>query len=222
VTTSSPNNPTATPSPTSRFVVTLTGGIGSGKTTVANMFGELGAALVDTDAIAHRLSAPGGLAIAAISATFGAAFINQEGAMDRAKMRAHVFSDSTARKKLEAILHPLIRSETAREATDAQGDYVMLVVPLLVESADWKKRAGRVLVVDCSVETQIARVMLRNQLSRTEVEAIIAVQASRAQRLAAADDVIENDADAAALKPQIARLHAKYVRLAKTNDVQHL
>ena len=210
------------PSPTSRFVVTITGGIGSGKTTVANMFGELGAALVDTDAIAHRLSAPGGLAIAAISTTFGTEFISQDGAMDRVRMRAHVFADSAARKKLEAILHPLIRSETAREAGDAQGDYVMLVVPLLVESADWKRRAGRVLVVDCSVETQIARVMLRNQLSRPEVEAIIAAQASRAQRLAAADDVIENDADAAALKPQIARLHAQYLTLAKTNDVQHL
>lgn len=222
MTTSAHDNITASSPLTTRFAVTLTGGIGSGKTTVANMFGELGAALVDTDAIAHRLSAPGGLAIAAISATFGSEFINQDGAMDRARMRTHVFADSAARKKLEAILHPLIRSETAREAAQAQGDYLMLVVPLLVESPDWKKRAARVLVVDCSVETQIARVMLRNQLSRTEVEAIIAVQASRAQRLAAADDVIENDADAAALKPQIARLHAQYVMLAKTNDAQHL
>lgn len=204
------------------FSVGLTGGIGSGKTTVADLFGERGAALIDTDAIAHRLTMPGGAAIDAIRATFGDRFIGADGAMDRARMRAHVFADAAARKRLEAVLHPLIRSETARAAQAARGDYLIFVVPLLVESQQWRTRTSRILVVDCSEEVQIARVMQRNGMTRAQVEAIMAAQATRAERLAAADDVIENNGNAAALLPQIERLHALYLSMAKTNRDGHL
>jgi dephospho-CoA kinase len=204
------------------FSIGLTGGIGSGKTTVANLFGERGAALIDTDAIAHQLTTPGGAAIDAIRAGFGDEFIGADGAMDRARMRAHVFADAGARKRLEAVLHPLIRSETARAAQEARGDYLIFVVPLLVESQQWRTRTSRILVVDCSEEVQIARVMQRNGMVRTQVEAIMAAQATRAERLAAADDVIENNGDTAALLPQIERLHALYLAMAKTNRDGHL
>ncbi|MFL9879249.1 dephospho-CoA kinase [Herbaspirillum rhizosphaerae] len=204
------------------FSIGLTGGIGSGKTTVANLFGELGAAIIDTDAIAHQLTVPGGAAIAAIRTSFGDDFITAEGAMDRAKMRAHVFTDVDARKQLESILHPLIRSETARAAAEARGDYLIFVVPLLVESQQWRNRTSRILVVDCSEEVQISRVMQRNAMSRAQVEAIMAAQATRAERLAAADDVIENNLDTTALIPQIAALYARYLSLAKTNSGDHL
>ena len=204
------------------FSIGLTGGIGSGKTTVADLFGERGAALIDTDAIAHQLTTPGGAAIDAIRATFGDDFIGADGAMDRARMRAHVFADAGARKRLEAVLHPLIRSETARAAQAARGDYLIFVVPLLVESQQWRTRTSRILVVDCSEEVQIARVMQRNGMTRTQVEAIMTAQATRAERLAAADDIIENNGDTAALLPQIERLHALYLAMAKTNRDGHL
>ncbi len=204
------------------FSIGLTGGIGSGKTTVADLFGERGAALIDTDAIAHQLTTPGGAAIDAIRAAFGDDFIGADGAMDRARMRAHVFADAGARKRLEAVLHPLIRSETARAAQAARGDYLIFVVPLLVESQQWRTRTSRILVVDCSEEVQIARVMQRNGMTRTQVEAIMTAQATRAERLAAADDIIENNGDTAALLPQIERLHALYLAMAKTNRDGHL
>jgi dephospho-CoA kinase len=211
--TTSPANPA-----NARFSVGLTGGIGSGKTTVANLFGARGAAIIDTDAIAHALTTPGGLAINAIRASFGADFITPEGAMDRARMRAHVFTETTARKQLEAILHPLIRDETMRAAARAQGAYLIYVVPLLVESLQWQGRTTRILVVDCAEEIQISRVMQRNGMSRSQVEAIMAAQASRAQRLAAADDVIQNEHDSEALKPLIEQLHGHYLRLAENHD----
>ncbi|MFJ9534640.1 dephospho-CoA kinase [Herbaspirillum sp. NPDC101396] len=204
------------------FSIGLTGGIGSGKTTVADLFGERGAALIDTDAIAHQLTTPGGAAIDAIRATFGDDFIGADGAMDRPRMRAHVFADAGARKRLEAVLHPLIRSETARAAQAARGDYLIFVVPLLVESQQWRTRTSRILVVDCSEEVQIARVMQRNGMTRAQVEAIMKAQATRTERLAAADDVIENNGDTAALLPQIERLHALYLAMAKTNRDGHL
>lgn len=213
---------TSSPTHQALFSIGLTGGIGSGKTTVANLFGELGAAIIDTDAVAHQLTVPGGAAIAAIRTAFGDDFITAEGAMDRGKMRAHVFADVDARKRLESILHPLIRSETARAAAEARGDYLIFVVPLLVESQQWRNRTSRILVVDCSEEVQIGRVMQRNAMSRAQVEAIMAAQATRTDRLAAADDVIENNLDTAALIPQIAALHARYLSLAKTNSGDHL
>lgn len=197
------------------FAVGLTGGIGSGKTTVADLFAAHGVAIVDTDLIAHRITAPGGAAMPLVRQAFGPQFVAPDGALDRARMRALVFSDDTARARLEAITHPLIRAETEREREASAGPYVVIVVPLLVESGAWKSRVERVLVVDCSVETQIARVMRRNAFSREQVLAIIARQTSREARLAAADDVIVNDnAPLGQLAQQVQRLHERYLALA--------
>jgi dephospho-CoA kinase len=197
------------------FVVGLTGGIGSGKSTVADLFAAHGVPLVDTDLIAHRITAPHGMAMPRIAAEFGTAFIAADGSLDRARMRELVFSDDGARKRLEAITHPLIRAETEREQREAQGPYVIVVVPLLVESGSWKSRVNRVLTVDCSVDTQISRVMSRNGFSRDQVLAIIARQAMREARLAAADDVIDNDnAPLDALKAQVDAQHRAYLSLA--------
>jgi dephospho-CoA kinase len=197
-----------------RFSVGLTGGIGSGKSTVAGIFAAHGAAIIDTDLIAHQLTAPEGVALPEIRARFGDAFITKRGAMDRAKMRAYVFSDPAAKARLESILHPLVRMETERAAAQAEGAYLMFVVPLLVESGTWKQRVSRVLVVDCDEQTQIRRVTTRNGLPEQQIRAIMATQASRQQRLAVADDVIDNDGDVPTLTPQVERLHTSYAALA--------
>mgnify|MGYP000871074879 CR=1 FL=1 len=173
----------------------LTGGIGSGKSTVADMFALLGAVVIDADAISRATTAPGGPAIQPIAEAFGAEFIAADGALDRARMRQASFSDSAARAKLEAIIHPLVGQETARRerAAEAAGAIcVVFDVPLLVESRRWRKRVDRVLVVDCVPELQISRVMARSGLARDEVERIIASQASRMDRLRAADIVLFN------------------------------
>jgi dephospho-CoA kinase len=197
------------------FAVGLTGGIGSGKSTVADLFAAHGVPLVDTDLIAHRITAPHGVAMPQIAAEFGDAFVAADGSLDRARMRTLVFSDDGARKRLESITHPLIRAETEREWNEAQGPYVIVVVPLLVESGSWKTRVNRVLTVDCSVDTQISRVMSRNGFSREQVLAIIARQATREARLAAADDVIDNDnAPLDALKAQVDAQHRAYLSVA--------
>jgi len=202
-----------------RFVVGLTGGIGSGKSTVADLFAARGVPIIDTDLIAHRVTAPGGAAMEHIARQFGASFVAPDGSLDRAKMRALVFSDDTARGRLEAITHPLIRAETERERSEARGPYLIVVVPLLVESGSWKARVNRVLVVDCSVEMQIARVMRRNAFNREQVLAIIARQATREARLAAADDVIVNEgASVEALGVEVDELHRRYVALASLKD----
>ena len=175
----------------------LTGGIGSGKSTVSQMLQARGAAVMDADAIARSLTAPQGAAMAAIAHTFGAAFITPDGALNRDHMRAHVFSKPQAKQELEAIIHPLVAQETQRQAQVAidNGHHTLVFdVPLLVESGTrWRAQVDRILVVDCLEETQIQRVMARNGLSREAVEAIIAAQASRTQKLAAADWVIYND-----------------------------
>ncbi|ACC71830.1 dephospho-CoA kinase [Paraburkholderia phymatum] len=197
------------------FAVGLTGGIGSGKSTVGDLFAKRGVTLVDTDVIAHRVTAPNGLAMPAIAAEFGASFVAEDGSLDRARMRALVFSDENARKRLEAITHPLIRAETERQRQHVTGPYVIVVVPLLVESGSWKTRVNRVLAVDCSVETQIDRVMRRNAFTREQVLAIIARQATRDARLAAADDVIVNDGRSLEqLDVDVDQLHRSYVSLA--------
>ncbi|MGN6233682.1 MAG: dephospho-CoA kinase [Trinickia sp.] len=197
------------------FAVGLTGGIGSGKTTVADLFATHGVAVVDTDIIAHRITAAGGAAMPLIEQAFGRQFVAPDGALDRAKMRSLVFSDDAAKARLEAITHPLIRSETERERQAAPGPYVVLVVPLLVESGAWKSRVNRVLVVDCRQQTQIARVMRRNAFSRDQVLAIIARQATREARLAAADDVIVNDdTPLDRLAHDVRQLHLRYLALA--------
>jgi dephospho-CoA kinase len=193
----------------------LTGGIGSGKSFVADLFALQGASIVDTDVIAHQLTAPGGRAMPAIRDAFGADFINADGSLNRAAMRARVFTDGDAKRRLEAILHPLIGADTDAAAQRADGDYVIFVVPLLVESGRWVDRVDRVLVVDCPEALQIARVMQRSQLPAAQVEAIMASQASREQRLAVADDVIVNDGERAAVEAAVARLHAQYLALAR-------
>jgi dephospho-CoA kinase len=204
--------------PAKRFSVGLTGGIGSGKTTVANLFGEWGAAIVDTDLIAHQLTAPGGKAIGAIRAEFGERFLTDGGALDRTRMRDLVFSDPAKKVRLEAILHPLIRSETEAEAERVTGIYTIFVVPLLIESKTWRRRVDRVLVIDCPEETQVARVMARNGMPEAQVRAIMASQVPRAVRLAAADDVLDNGGDAAVLREKAGRLHALYCGLANSAE----
>ena len=197
------------------FSVGLTGGIGCGKSTVADMFAALGAAIIDTDQIAHALTAPHGAAMPALLAEFGVEFATPEGALDRAKMRALVFSDGTARARLEAILHPRIRDATAAAAAIATGDYVIFVVPLLIESGTWRERVTRVLAIDCPEALQVARVMSRSGLTEPQVRAIMAAQVTREQRRAAADDIIVNDDGLDALRPQVELLHAMYLSLSK-------
>lgn len=198
----------------SAYIVGLTGGIGSGKSTVAELFVDHGAALVDTDAIAHELTGPGGAAMPALLGEFGAGVATPEGALDRAAMRQLVFADHGVRARLEAILHPLIRRVSSERCAAATAPYVILAVPLLVESGSYRQRCDRIAVVDCPESLQIERVMARSGLSAAEVRAIMAAQASRAQRLAAADDILANDGDLAALAARVAWLHADYLRRA--------
>jgi dephospho-CoA kinase len=175
----------------------LTGGIGSGKSTVGQMLQERGAAVIDADAIARSVTAAHGTAMPAIAQAFGPDFITPDGALDRERMRAHVFSHPKAKQALEAIIHPLVAQETQRQAQQAiaNGHHTLVFdVPLLVESgARWRAQVDRVLVVDCSEETQIQRVMARNSWKREAVQAVVTAQASRAQKLAAADWVIDNE-----------------------------
>lgn len=201
------------------YIVGLTGGIGSGKSAAAERFAELGAVVIDTDAVAHELTAPNGQAMPAIVAAFGAGMATPEGALDRAAMRRLVFANPAERERLEAILHPLIRTESDRRIAAAAASgapYVILMVPLLVESGSYRNRVERIAVVDCSPETQIRRVMARNGLARAEVERILTAQASREQRLAVADDVIGNDGSLAELLAQIPSLDARYRRNRST------
>jgi dephospho-CoA kinase len=198
----------------SRFVVGLTGGIGSGKSAAADEFARLGATVVDTDAIAHELTQAGGAALPEIVRIFGKDFI-RDGKMDRRRMRERVFSDPVAKKMLEGLLHPLIREESKRRIAAAEGPYVVHVVPLLIESPDYRRRVDRVLVVDAPEEAQLARVRARSGLAEDEVRAIVRTQAAREARLAAADDVIDNAGPLDALRNQVAALHQKYLQFAK-------
>ena len=197
------------------FVVGLTGGIGSGKSAAAAEFERLGASVVDTDAIAHALTAAGGAAMGEIRKRFGAEILAASGALDRDKMRARVFADPAAKKALEALLHPLIREESRRRIAAARAPYVIHVVPLLVESPDYRSRVDRVLVIDAPEALQVERVRSRSGLSESEVRAILAAQATRAERLAAADDVIENRGTIEALREQVAALHRKYLEYSQ-------
>jgi dephospho-CoA kinase len=196
------------------FVVAVTGGIGSGKTTVAKLFETLGAGLVDTDEIAHELTRPGAAAIERIRRRFGDEVLTAEGALDRARLRGLVFQDPAARRDLEAILHPLIRAEVGERVRANLASYVILVVPLLIETGGYRELAQRVLVVDCDEAMQLSRTMARSGLTEAQVRAIMATQAGRAQRLQAADDVILNEAGLAELGEQVRRLHARYLALA--------
>jgi dephospho-CoA kinase len=194
----------------------LTGGIGSGKSTVAALFERHGALVIDADRIARRLSAPGGAAVDGLRAAFGAAAIGSDGALDRAWMRQQAFSDPDIKRRLEALLHPLIRSAMRDEADAAPGPYVMLEIPLLVESGSARSRVDRVLVVDSPRALQLARVAVRSGLAANDTDAIIAVQASRDDRIKAADDILVNAADLAALEARVARLDRFYRAQAAT------
>lgn len=201
----------------SGLVVGLTGGIGSGKSAAADAFAALGAAIVDTDDISRALTGVGGAALPAVRAAFGDTALAADGSLDRQAMRALVFVDAAARQRLEAILHPRIRVEAERRCASALAGgapYVVLVVPLLVESGGYRAGMARVAVVDCDEEMQIARVMARNGLSRAEVERIMGAQASRAERRAAADDIIDNGGDRAHLRRQVEALHRRYLKAA--------
>lgn len=207
-------------SESSGFAVGLTGGIGSGKTAVADMFALLGAAVVDSDAIAHTLTAPGGAAIEAIARQFGAQYIGPDGALNRQRMRERVFRDPSAKSQLESILHPRIRELAMMQASAARGlsPYVMFVVPLLIENGSWRGRVDRVLVIDCSPATQEARVCARSRLDAALVRTIIAQQARRADRLDAADDVLVNEGPVEQLHPRVDWLHRRYCGYAGGGD----
>ena len=197
------------------YCIGLTGGIGSGKSSVADRFAELGAAVIDTDVIAHELTGPDGRAMPAIIATFGSEIINSTGAMDRAAMRDRVFADPEARRKLEAILHPMIRAESALRLQKVTAPYALLVVPLLVENlASYRHLLNCIAVVDCEESQQISRIASRSGLSLGQAKSILAAQAGRASRLQIADDLIENRGDIMALDHQIQQLHHKYLKQA--------
>lgn len=194
------------------YKVGLTGGIGSGKSKVADMLGAWGAAVIDTDVIAHELTAPGGAAIEPIRQAFGPDVIAANGALERPAMRELVFHSPEARRRLENILHPMIREETRSRARVAQGNYVVFVVPLLVESANWQAQLDRVCVVDCDPETQVARVQARSGLTREAIARIMSAQASREERLAAAHDVVVNDGNTSLqdLEHSVRALHERW------------
>lgn len=198
-------------------LVGLTGGIGSGKSTVAALFEARGAAVIDSDKISHSLTRTGGIAIEPIRGAFGDSYLNADGALDRARMRRLIFSDADARQRLEAILHPLIRMQMLAQ-TEAAAPYTLLVIPLLFETGDYLELLQRTLAVDCAEATQIARAMQRSGLSEGEVRAIMAQQIPRAERLRRADDIIRNDAGPDALGSQVDTLHRRYIALSAGSD----
>ena len=200
-------------------LIGLTGGIGSGKTAVSDQLGKLGAGVIDTDVIAHQITAKNGSAIDLIRKHFGSDYIDANGALDRTRMRTLVFTNSAAKNALEAITHPLIRQETIKQAyQQAQYGvpYLVFVVPLLLESGTWIDLIDRLVVVDCPVETQISRVMQRNNLPRAEVEKILQTQASRQDRLSHADFVIEKQGSLNQLAEEVNQLNQKILEINKS------
>ena len=197
-----------------KFIVGVTGGIGSGKSTVAALFAALGAGVVDTDAISRQLTAPGGAAIPAIREKFGDDFINEDGSLSRTVMRERVFNHPPARKQLEAIMHGRIQDAVMAALEAATEPYVLLVVPLLIEVGSYRPILSRVLVVDCEEENQIKRASIRAGMTPTAVRAIMAAQTDRKTRLRVADDVIENNADLASLETVVRQLDRQYRTMA--------
>ena len=196
-------------------VVGLTGGIGSGKSTVADRLAALGASVVDTDEVARHLTGPAGAAMEDLRREFGARYVTLEGALDRDAMRTLAFEDPQARSRLEAILHPAIRAESDARIAGAAGPYVVVVVPLLFESRGYVDRVVRTLVVDCPEESQVSRTMARSGLAESQVRAIMGAQWPRWRRLQAADDVIWNGGAPEALAAQCERMHRLYADLAR-------
>lgn len=190
----------------------LTGGIGSGKSTVSELFAELGAPIIDTDRIAHELTAPGTAILKRIAELFGNHVLNSDGSLNRARLRELIFADPSRREQLERLLHPLIQDRALQLMRQSTGPYCILVVPLLLEK-NWHVMVDRILVVDAPPELQLTRTLQRDGRPAMEVRAIIAAQISREQRLAAADDVLVNDADRAKLAAAVEALHRKYLQL---------
>ena len=197
------------------IVVGLTGGIGSGKSTVAEALRARGASIVDTDEVSRHLTGPAGAAMAALREAFGARFVAADGSLDREAMRALAFEDPAARARLESILHPAIRNEADRQLAAAGGPYAVVVVPLLFETRGYIDRVTRTLVVDCPEGLQVERTMRRSGLAEGEVRAIMAAQWPRWRRLQSADDVVWNGGAPADLASQCDRLHARYLELAR-------
>lgn len=196
------------------FLIALTGGIGSGKSAAADHFLQHGVDVIDTDAIAHALTAKDGIALPALHQAFGTTIFLPDGTLNRAALRQRVFSQPHAKHQLEQILHPLIRTATAQALATCAGSYQLIAVPLLVETGFYRQQAQRVCVVDCPEALQITRVKARNGFSDAQVSAIMAQQASRTQRLAAADDVLDNSGTLDALHQQIDKLHWQYLQYA--------
>ena len=211
---------TLRPAQDRRLHIGLTGGIGSGKSTVAALFKECGVTVIDSDEISHQLTQPGGGAITAIRAAFGDSCISANGALDRPHMRQLVFSDPAAKQRLEGILHPLIRAQmlVQAETSAAVSPYLLLVIPLLFETGNYLKLVQRTLVVDCAETAQVTRAMRRSGLSGEEVRAIMAQQITRAERLRRADDIIQNDSDLDALRLKVEQLHQHYQTLSAGTD----
>jgi dephospho-CoA kinase len=195
--------------------IALTGGVASGKSTVARLFQALGAKLIDTDQVSRDIVAPGMPALAALVEQFGAGVLREDGTLDRARLRERVFADPVARAQLESITHPAIREQVAQLCSRAGGPYQIIAVPLLVETGT-QRNYDRVLLVDCDPQVQLLRLMSRDGLDREQARRMLAAQASREARLAVADDVIENETDAATLAPRVQALHESYLRLAET------
>lgn len=195
------------------YLVALTGGIGSGKSTVANAFAALGITVVDADIIARQVVEPGTPALAEIARHFGDGILHPDGSLHRARLRERIFAAPDEKQWLNALLHPLIQQETQRQIQQATSPYVLWVVPLLIENG-LQARADRVLVIDVDRETQLARTTARDGVSRQQAENILAAQASREQRLACADDVIDNRGDPSTIEPRVAALHQHYLQLA--------
>lgn len=206
------------------LTIGLTGGIGCGKTSAARIFAALGAAVIDTDEIAHRLTEKGSPALASIAGQFGAACLLRDGNLDRAGLRKRIFSDHAAKEKLEAILHPLIKQRVISEMAAIHAPYLLLVVPLFFETGAYRDLVDRVLVVDCDESQQISRTTSRSKLSAAEVRAIMANQIPRAERIKQADDTLSNQGGQEDLEQQVGNLHRRYLALAlqqKDGDGKH-
>jgi len=193
--------------------VALTGGIASGKTTVADLFGRLGVPVIDTDVIAREIVEPGQPALAQVVAAFGEGILEADGRLDRRRMRERIFGDRAAKQRLEAILHPAIRAEMERQSRAARGSYQILVIPLLTEGGR-RDHIDRILLVDAPEETQIRRLMLRDGVSREQAQVSLNAQATRAERLTMADDVIRNIGRVAELEERVGELHREYLEIA--------
>ena len=198
------------------YAVGLTGGIGCGKSSAAKIFASLGAAVIDTDEIAHQLTSLGQPALKTIAASFGNEYLQSDGNLDRKQIRQLIFSDKTAKTKLENILHPLIKQQVINELNKCTAPYVLVVVPLLLETENYNDLIQRVLVIDCTEDQQVTRTMARSHLSLQEVQAIMATQVLRNKRLALADDVITNTSNLESLRTQILQLHETYLHAKQT------